>query len=74
MFYLEDFIVSEPYRNLGIGQQLMEAYLQHAQIAGCVLVKWEVLDWNEDAIKFYKKMGCIIDKHWYNVKKFLVKV
>jgi len=34
-------------------------------------VKWQVLDWNEPAINFYKKNEAIIEKGWWNVKKFL---
>lgn len=71
MYYLEDFVVSEKYRGIGIGQLLMDAYITHAKESGAVLVKWQVLDWNEPAIKFYKKMGATIEQEWWNVKMFL---
>ena len=71
MYYLEDFVVSEKYRSCGIGQLLMKAYLKEAKEAGAVLVKWQVLDWNEPAIQFYVKMGATIEKEWWNVKMFL---
>jgi len=71
MYYLEDFIVSEKYRGHGIGQLLMDAYLKEAKNAGAVLVKWQVLDWNDPAVNFYKKMGATIEKEWWNVKMFL---
>lgn len=71
MYYLEDFVVSEKYRGKGIGKLLMDAYLKEAKSAGAVLVKWEVLDWNENAVKFYEKMGATIEKEWWNVKMFL---
>jgi len=34
------------------------------------LVKWQVLDWNEPAINFYKKNNAIIETNWWNVKIF----
>ena len=71
MYYLEDFVVSEKYRGSGIGKMLMEAYIQDAKNAGAVLVKWQVLDWNQPAVKFYEKMGATIEKEWWNVKMFL---
>lgn len=71
MYYLEDFVVSEQYRGFGIGQQLMGAFKKEAESAGAVLVKWQVLDWNDPAINFYQKMGATIEKEWWNVKMFL---
>ena len=71
MYYLEDFVVSKAYRGHGIGQLLMDAYIDEAKKAGAVLVKWQVLDWNEPAVNFYQKMGATIEKEWWNVKMFL---
>ena len=71
MYYLEDFIVKEAYRKQGIGEKLMNSFMNEAKMAGAKLVKWQVLDWNEPAINFYKKMGCIIEDEWWNVKKFI---
>ncbi len=70
MLYLEDFVVSENYRNLGVGQLLFDAFLMEAQLKKVVMVKWQVLDWNEPAIAFYKKNNAIFDKGWWNVKIF----
>lgn len=74
MYYLEDFIVSEKYRGLGIGKMLMEAFINEAESANAVLVKWQVIDWNEPAIKFYEKMGATIEKEWWNVKMFVKEI
>lgn len=71
MYYLEDFVVRETHRGQGIGQLLMDAYIAEAKAAGAVLVKWQVLDWNEPAVNFYEKMGATIEKEWWNVKMFL---
>lgn len=71
MLYLEDFVVTESYRQYGVGQMLFDTYLKVAQEKECRLVKWQVLDWNEPAIKFYQKNKAIIETEWYNGKIFL---
>lgn len=71
MLYLEDFVVQEAFRQQGVGQQLFEAFLQEARKMGCKLVKWQVLDWNLPAIKFYEKNKALIEKEWWNGKIFL---
>ncbi|MFT5165090.1 MAG: GNAT superfamily N-acetyltransferase [Saprospiraceae bacterium] len=71
MIYLEDFIISEMYRNKGVGQQLFDAFLMVAKDKNARLAKWQVLDWNSPAIKFYEKNNAIIEKNWWSVKIFL---
>ena len=71
MLYLEDFVVTENYRQYGVGQMLFETFLEIAREKECRLVKWQVLDWNEPAIKFYRKNEAIIENEWYNGKIFL---
>ena len=71
MLYLEDFVVTENYRQYGVGQMLFETFLEIARQKECRLVKWQVLDWNEPAIKFYRKNEAIIENDWYNGKIFL---
>ncbi|HMN88650.1 MAG TPA: GNAT family N-acetyltransferase [Saprospiraceae bacterium] len=71
MFYLEDFVVKQAWRRFGVGQQLFDAFLEDARQAGCRLVKWQVLDWNEPALQFYAKNNAIIEKEWWNGKIFL---
>jgi GNAT superfamily N-acetyltransferase len=73
MLYLDDFVVNEQYRGLGVGQKLYNDFIAEGQRRGCRLVKWQVLDWNEPAVKFYEKNEAIIEKNWWNVKKFLFK-
>ncbi|MBK7872500.1 MAG: GNAT family N-acetyltransferase [Saprospiraceae bacterium] len=71
MLYLEDFVVYEAYRRYGIGQMLFDAFLEEAREEGCRLVKWQVLDWNEPALKFYQKNNAVIETEWWNGKIFL---
>lgn len=68
MLYLEDFVVKESARGTGIGKQLFDALAQEAISLDCSLMKWQVLDWNEPAINFYKKYNVEIEKGWWNVK------
>ena len=71
MMYLDDFVVKEDFRQLGVGQMLFDELFIEAKKRGCKLVKWQVLDWNKSAIKFYKKNNSIIEKEWWNGKKFI---
>ncbi len=73
MLYLEDFVVSESYRNKGVGQLLFDAFLAEARLKKVAMVKWQVLDWNDPAVAFYKKNKAIFDKDWWNVKIFFDK-
>jgi len=68
MLYLEDFYVTEKSRSSGIGQILFDAYIREAKDRGCKMVKWEVLDWNTKAIKFYERNGATIEKQWWDGK------
>lgn len=68
MLYLEDFVVRQSARRKGIGKLLFEKYLEMAREKECALVKWQVLDWNEPALSFYKKYDAIIEKEWWNAK------
>lgn len=65
--YLEDIIVSEPYRGKGIGGLLMDALIAEAKTKRFCGMLWQVLDWNEPAINFYRKYGAAFDGEWVNV-------
>ena len=71
MMYLEDFIVEKGFRGLGIDQLLFDETLRRAKEKGCKLLKWEVLDWNEGAVRFYERNNAIIEKEWWDGKIFL---
>ena len=55
--YLEDIIVTESMRGKGIGKMLIEQLIQEAKEKGFKRITWQVLDWNEPAINFYKKFN-----------------
>jgi GNAT superfamily N-acetyltransferase len=71
MLHLEDFIVKDTYRRHGIGKLLFRAFLDQAEELGCILTRWQVLDWNDPAINFYEKIGATIEKNWWNGKLYL---
>lgn len=67
--YLDDFYVKEHLRGKGVGRQLMDAFMKEAKEMGASGVKWQVLDWNEPAIEFYKKYEVKFDAEWINCWK-----
>ena len=66
--YLEDIIVKESERMNGIGSLLLKELISIADKAGVKRLEWQVLDWNEPAINFYRKHQTIIDSEWLNCK------
>ncbi|HEV9037065.1 MAG TPA: GNAT family N-acetyltransferase [Puia sp.] len=64
--YLEDLIVTEEMRGKGLGKLLFERLLQEVKDSGFTGMVWQVLDWNEPAINFYKKYGAQLDAGWIN--------
>ena len=62
--YLEDLFVRPEFRGRGVGRHLL-VYLAHLAVTrGCGRFEWWVLDWNETAINFYKKLGAIPMSDW----------
>lgn len=55
--YLEDIFVRPAFRRLGIGRQLFGFLSERAQESGCSRIELSVLNWNEQAIRFYKGLG-----------------
>jgi GNAT superfamily N-acetyltransferase len=66
MLYLEDLVITEPARRGGYGRLLFDAVVAEARRIGAQRLKWQVLDWNEPAISFYKKLGAELDGEWLN--------
>ncbi len=64
--WLEDLIVTESKRGLGTGKKLFEETLEIAKKENCTGMMWQVLDWNEPAINFYKKYNTQFDDEWIN--------
>jgi GNAT superfamily N-acetyltransferase len=67
VMYLEDILVTETMRGKGIGKMLIERLIQEAKEKDFKKISWQVLDWNEPAINFYKKFGAKFDPEWVNV-------
>ncbi|SHI34563.1 L-amino acid N-acyltransferase YncA [Hymenobacter daecheongensis DSM 21074] len=66
MLFLEDLVVTEAARGTGLGRKLFDAVVAEARRTGAHRMKWQVLDWNEPAIGFYKKLGANLDPEWLN--------
>ena len=66
--YLEDIVVKEQYRGHKIGKILFEETIKAAKEMNAKLITWQVLDWNEPAINFYKKFNAELDGEWINGK------
>ncbi|HVG14054.1 MAG TPA: GNAT family N-acetyltransferase [Chitinophagaceae bacterium] len=64
--YLEDFYVTEEVRGKGMGKLLFEEVLSEAKRRKVSGVQWQVLEWNEQAINFYKNYGASLDPEWIN--------
>jgi len=71
MIYLEDFVLEAAYRRQGIGQQLWDALIERGRERDCQLLKWQVVDTNTEAMKFYEAQEWIEEKQWINGKLYL---
>jgi GNAT superfamily N-acetyltransferase len=67
VMYLEDLLVTESMRGKGIGAMLLDRLIIEAKERGFKRIVWQVLDWNEPAINFYKKHNASFDAGWMNV-------
>jgi len=64
--YLEDFLVTEKARGKGVGKLLFDKLIEEAKEKKFNGIVWQVLDWNEPAINFYKKYNAKIEGEWLN--------
>jgi GNAT superfamily N-acetyltransferase len=62
--YLEDLFVKPEHRGKGYGRALLVDLAKIARDRGCGRMEWAVLDWNEPAIEFYKKLGAKPMDEW----------
>lgn len=65
--FLEDLFVRETFRGRGIGRALLCQVARIARQEGCYGIRWEVLSWNEPAIKFYRSLGGEFFDEWKQV-------
>jgi GNAT superfamily N-acetyltransferase len=65
--YLEDLLVTENMRGKGLGKMIFDRLIEEAQEKKFKGITWQVLDWNEPAINFYKKYITEFDSGWINV-------
>ncbi len=69
--YLEDIIVTEAARGKGIGKLLMDRLIVEAREKKFNRIIWQVLEWNEPAINFYKKYNAEFDAEWLNCQIYI---
>ncbi len=65
--YLEDLVVTEKMRGTGLGKLLFEATIDYGRQNGFSGMVFQVLEWNKNAIEFYKKYQSKFDDEWLNV-------
>ena len=68
--YLEDLCVTQAARGKGIGSLLFERVVEEAKNRKVRRMDWQVLEWNEPAIEFYKKYEATLDGEWINGRLF----
>ena len=66
--FLEDIYVRETFRGKGVGKALMAEIARIALREGFKAMRWEVLDWNQAAIDFYKKLGATFMDDWKQIR------
>ncbi len=64
VIHLEDLIVAQEMRGSGLGTALLDEVVKYGHSLGVKRISWEVLDWNEPAIKFYEKKGAKVMRDW----------
>ncbi len=62
--YLEDLFIVPEWRGKGVGKQLLAHIASIAESRKCGRMEWAVLDWNESAIAFYRRMGAHVLDEW----------
>ena len=64
VLHLEDLIVSQDMRGVGLGTKLLDEVVKYGHSLGVKRISWEVLDWNKQAIKLYEKKGAKVLRDW----------
>lgn len=68
ILFLDDIVITEAHRNKGIGRALMQHLFEYCKKENLKQMRWQVLNWNENAIRFYESLDAIVDKEWYTCK------
>lgn len=66
ILYLDDLIITQRHRKQGIGSMMFKRLAEIALDEGMDQMRWVVLDWNQPAIAFYKKINAELDSEWMN--------
>lgn len=69
--YLEDILVTEKARGRGIGKLLFDRLIEEAKAKKFNRICWQVLEWNEPAINFYRKYNTDFDGEWLNCSLYV---
>jgi len=69
--YLEDIVVTESMRGKRLGKLLFDRLIEEAKEKNWSRIIWQVLDWNEPAINFYKKYNANFDHEWVNCSLYV---
>lgn len=62
--FLEDLVVGGAARSRGVGEALMAALAREGVARGAMRLDWDVLDWNVEAIRFYRRLGAAPRRDW----------
>ena len=81
VIHLEDLIITEEMRGSGLGTALLDEVVKYGNVLGVKRISWEVIDWNEPAIKFYESKGANVMRDWdvvqldeRGIKKYLENI
>jgi len=81
ILHLEDLVVSQKMRGYGIGTALLDTVVKYGYSLNVKRISWEVLDWNEGAIKLYESKGAKVLRDWdvvhldeNGIKNYILKI
>jgi len=66
--FMKELYVETEYRGLKIGEKLMEELVNIGKLNNCGTIKWGVAPWNKGGIRFYERLGAILDNEWISYK------
>lgn len=72
--FLEDIVVNKEQRGKGLGKGLFETMIRVAKDENCKRMSWQVLEWNDPSIQFYKKYNAKMDADWINCDLYEVDI